>query len=66
MKDLNYGKDYKYAHDFQDGQVDQEHFPEEVKTRKFYHPTDRGFETTVQDRMDHFKGMMQMPTHSLL
>ncbi len=31
MKDLNYGKGYKYAHDYEDAEVDQEHFPEEIK-----------------------------------
>lgn len=35
MKDLGYGKGYKYAHDFKDAKVDQEHFPEELKGRKY-------------------------------
>lgn len=35
MKELNYGKGYKYAHDFPEAKVDQEHFPEELKGRKY-------------------------------
>jgi len=35
MKELGYGKGYKYAHDFKDAKVDQEHFPDELKGRKY-------------------------------
>ncbi len=35
MKDLGYGKDYKYAHDYKDAKVDQQHFPDEIKDRKY-------------------------------
>lgn len=35
MKDLQYGKGYKYAHDYQDAKVEQEHFPDELKGRKY-------------------------------
>lgn len=35
MKDLWYGKWYKYAHDYKDTNVDQEHFPPELKGRKY-------------------------------
>lgn len=51
MKGLGYGKGYQYAHDFPDAHVDQEHLPEELRTKRFYHPTDRGFETTIRERM---------------
>lgn len=35
MKELGYGKWYQYAHDFKNAQVDQEHFPDELKGRKY-------------------------------
>ena len=35
MKDLKYGKWYKYAHDYPDTKVDQEHFPSELKGRTY-------------------------------
>jgi len=52
MKDLGYGKDYKYAHDFPNHVVDQQHLPDHMKGRKFYTPGALGFEETVQERMD--------------
>ena len=51
MKDLGYGKGYKYAHDFEDAQVDQEHFPPNLQGRRYYEPTGRGFEATVRERL---------------
>ena len=38
MKDLGYGKDYKYAHDFEGNFVDQEFMPEEIKGARLYEP----------------------------
>ena len=52
MKEIGYGKGYKYAHDFPGAQVDQEHMPEKLKGRKFYYPTDRGFEKTLKERIE--------------
>jgi putative ATPase len=44
MKEVGYGSGYKYAHEFPDAEVDQQHLPDEIKDRKFYQPTDRGWE----------------------
>ncbi|MFH0959879.1 MAG: replication-associated recombination protein A, partial [Pseudomonadota bacterium] len=52
MKNIGYGKGYKYAHDFPGARVDQEHMPEKLVGRKFYHPTDRGFEKTLKERLE--------------
>ncbi|MEO0072804.1 MAG: replication-associated recombination protein A [candidate division WOR-3 bacterium] len=38
MRDLGYGKGYKYAHDYPNAKVDQEHFPQSLKGRKYYTP----------------------------
>jgi putative ATPase len=38
MKELNYGKDYKYAHSFQNNFVEEEFLPEEIKNTRFYEP----------------------------
>lgn len=38
VKDLGYGKGYKYAHDFKDAEVRQEHLPEELKGKNYYQP----------------------------
>lgn len=50
MKGLGYGKGYKYAHDFPDAKVEQEHLPEPLRGRRYYHPTDRGFEAELRKR----------------
>ena len=52
MKDLGYGKGYKYAHDFPGGIVAQDHFPEELGERIYYHPTERGFEKVIGQRLE--------------
>lgn len=51
MKGLGYGKGYKYAHDYPDAQVNQQHFPHELQGRRFYVPTDRGYEQTIAEAM---------------
>jgi putative ATPase len=38
MKELNYGKDYKYAHSFENNFVNQEFLPDEISNTKFYEP----------------------------
>ena len=38
MKKLNYGKGYKYAHDFKDRKTNQTHFPKEIGEKKYYRP----------------------------
>ncbi|MBK9143583.1 MAG: replication-associated recombination protein A [Candidatus Melainabacteria bacterium] len=44
MKDLGYSQGYKYAHNFEEGVADMQCLPEELKNRKYYKPTARGFE----------------------
>ncbi|MBD3218058.1 MAG: AAA family ATPase [candidate division Zixibacteria bacterium] len=51
MKDLGYGRDYKYAHDYDDAFVDQEYLPERLTGRKFYTPSNMGFEKKIAERM---------------
>jgi len=38
MKDLNYGKEYKYSHDYDQNFVEQEFLPDEIKNSTFYQP----------------------------
>jgi len=52
MKDLGYGKNYKYAHNFEDAKVDQQHLPDRLRGRQYYKPTDRGLERKVRERRD--------------
>ena len=59
MKDLGYGKDYKYAHNYQDAVVAQEYLPDKLKGQQFYSPTNRGFEKTIKERLDRWRQLMQ-------
>jgi putative ATPase len=45
MKELNYGKDYKYSHDFEKNFVEQDYLPEEIKDKIYYEPTENGAES---------------------
>ena len=51
MKDLGYGRGYEYAHDREEGVSAQEHLPPELAGRRFYEPTERGFEKRVRERL---------------
>ncbi|PKN84603.1 MAG: AAA family ATPase [Deltaproteobacteria bacterium HGW-Deltaproteobacteria-1] len=51
MKELEYGKGYKYAHDYQDAFVSQEYLPEKLHGQVLYEPTDAGFEKTIKERV---------------
>lgn len=49
MQEMGYGKEYKYAHDYQKNQVEQQHLPDQLKNKKYYHPTDNGAEKKIRE-----------------
>ncbi len=51
METLGYGKNYKYAHNFPDHIVEQEHLPKELEGRKYYSPSDSGEEKKIKERL---------------
>ncbi|HXL00010.1 MAG TPA: replication-associated recombination protein A [Dysgonamonadaceae bacterium] len=51
MKELDYGKDYKYPHDFEDHFVEQDYLPREIKSRRFWEPQDNPSEAKLKARM---------------
>jgi putative ATPase len=51
MKDLDYGKGYRYAHDEAEGIADMDCLPPSHRERRFYQPTDRGYEATIRERI---------------
>jgi len=55
MKEFGYGKGYKYAHDFDNHIVEQEHLPEKLRGRKYYIPTEQGFEAKVKRRFEEIR-----------
>lgn len=52
MKQLGYGKGYKYAHDFPDAKVEQEHMPPSLKGRRYYYPRHRAEESRPHRRRE--------------
>lgn len=52
MKQMGYGKGYKYAHDYKHGYASQSYLPEPLEDTRFYHPTARGYEKTVKQRLE--------------
>ncbi len=59
MKDLGYGKGYKYAHDFQDAYVPQAYLPEALRGRVFYVPTERGYEKIIKERLEKWRRLQE-------
>lgn len=51
MKELDYGKDYKYAHDFEDNFVEDNFFPEELNQKKFWEPQNNATENKIKEWM---------------
>lgn len=51
MKELNYGKDYKYAHDYPGHFVDMEYMPQELRDAVFYEPQDNAAEAKIAERL---------------
>jgi len=48
---LGYGKDYRYPHDAPDALVPQQYLPDPLVTRRYYLPTERGFEAEIRRRL---------------
>ncbi len=51
MKDLDYGKGYRYAHQEPDHVADMQCLPENLAGRRYYRPTEEGFEKDVGERL---------------
>jgi len=52
MKDLEYGKDYKYSHQFDGHFVEQQYLPDNLKDKIYYKPTEIGFEKHIRERLN--------------
>jgi putative ATPase len=55
---FGHGQDYKYSHDYEGGWVDQHYLPEE---RRYYEPTDRGYEAEIKQRLDELRARRGKP-----
>jgi putative ATPase len=52
MKEVGYGKGYRYAHDEPDAVADMDCLPPRLQGRQYYRPTTRGFEKTLAERLE--------------
>jgi putative ATPase len=58
MKDLGYGKDYRYAHDEEGGYAAGERYlPEGVTAQHWYEPTERGLESKIRERLEQLRSL---------
>jgi len=51
MKEMGYGKGYKYAHDYPGHFVEQQNLPDSLEGKRYYAPSDQGYEKQVNDRL---------------
>ena len=49
MKEIGYGKNYKYAHDFENHFIEESYLPDDLKNKQFYFPTEIGQEKRLKD-----------------
>jgi putative ATPase len=63
MKDLGYGRDYKYAHDYADAFAPQQYLPERLQGTSFFNPRERGYEKIIKQRLDQWRRQMAKAGH---
>jgi putative ATPase len=52
LKELGYGSDYKYAHDFDGHIVNQQYLPDALKDKRYYRPSENGREKDIRERLN--------------
>lgn len=58
MKDLGYGKDYRYAHDEEAAfAAGESYFPESMGEREYYQPVERGLEVKIKEKLNHLRAL---------
>lgn len=60
MKELGYGKDYEYSHDYEYRMTDMQCLPDALVDREYYKPNAIGSEVKVQKRMEQIKQIKKM------
>jgi putative ATPase len=58
MRELGYGEQYRYAHDFEDAIVEQQHLPDNLVNRTYYQPVERGFEREIRSRLAYWRKVL--------
>jgi putative ATPase len=61
MKQMGYGAGYKYPHDFEGHYVAADYLPEALRQRRFYHPSQSGFERELAERLSAWRRAAGLP-----
>jgi putative ATPase len=61
MKQWGYGAGYQHAHKFEDAVNQMECLPESLAGRRWYHPTDRGMEKRIRERLEEIRALRNPP-----
>ncbi len=60
MRELEYGKEYRYAHNEAEAYAAGErYFPDEIPEKQYYHPVDRGLEIKIKEKLAHLAELKQ-------
>jgi putative ATPase len=57
MKHIGYGKGYEYAHDLEEKVADMQCLPDNLRDRRYYHPTNEGLEKKLRERMEEIRNL---------
>jgi putative ATPase len=57
MKNLGYGQGYQYAHDLESKVADMQCLPDNLKDRRYYHPTNEGVEKRIRQRLSEIRSL---------
>jgi len=53
MKEIGYGKDYKYSHEYEEHVADMECLPTNLVKKRYYLPSNQGLESEYGQRLEH-------------
>jgi putative ATPase len=57
MKEMGYGQGYRYAHDYKEGYAAQDYLPDAIDGRRYYFPSDRGYEKRIAGRLKQWQAL---------
>jgi putative ATPase len=60
MRDLRYGGDYKYPHDYEGAITDQDYLPPELEGKVYYSPSERGYELSIRNYLTRIRGTKKL------
>ena len=63
MKNLGYAKGYQYAHNLDEKVADMECLPDNLRGRRYYHPTEEGIEKRIKTRLDEIRQLRNKSHH---